>query len=52
MIITTLALDPDMHRRATRAAFDERATLAQFIREALFEHLKRKGSKLTGGYRK
>jgi len=42
MIVTTVALDPDMHRRAAIAALEDRATLAQFIRDALVEHLKRR----------
>jgi predicted HicB family RNase H-like nuclease len=45
MIVTTVALDPEMHKRASIAALEERATLAQFIRDALAAHLDRRERK-------
>jgi predicted transcriptional regulator len=35
MIITTVALPPDLHRRLAIAALDENAAIAEVIREAV-----------------
>jgi hypothetical protein len=45
MIVTTVALEPEMHRRASIAALEDRSTLAQFLRDALVEYLDRRARK-------
>lgn len=41
---TSLKLDPELHRRARRYAFDVGKTLQVVLAEALAEYLKKKGA--------
>jgi len=43
MIVTTVALPPDLHRQLMLAALDENAASAELIREAIREWLDRRG---------
>jgi hypothetical protein len=49
MVVTTVALPPDVHRRLAIAAIEDGAASAELIREAIVEWLerrrKRKGAK-------
>jgi hypothetical protein len=49
MVVTTVALPPDVHRRLAIAAIEDGAASAELIREAIIEWLerrrKRKGAK-------
>ena len=42
MIITTIALPAELHRRLALAALEDNAAIAQVMREAIEEHLKRR----------
>ncbi len=42
MVITTVALDQDLHRRLVLAALEENAASAELIRQALWEWLDRR----------
>jgi predicted DNA-binding protein len=42
MIITTIALPAELHRRLALAALEDTAAIAQVMREAIEEHLKRR----------
>jgi predicted transcriptional regulator len=42
MIITTIALPAELHRRLALAALEDNAAIAQVMRDAIEEHLKRR----------
>ncbi len=42
MIVTTVALPPELHKRLAVAAIEERAASAELIREAISEWLDRR----------
>lgn len=48
MILTTVALPPDLHRRLALAALEENAAAAELIREAVREYLSRREKKAKG----
>jgi predicted transcriptional regulator len=39
MVITTIALGPDLHRRLAIAALDQNAAIAELVREAIQQYL-------------
>jgi len=41
MVVTTLALPPELHRRLQLAAIEEHAAIAELIRDAVEAHLER-----------
>jgi len=41
MIVTTLALPPELHKRLQLAAIEEHAAIAELIRDAVVAHLER-----------
>jgi len=43
MIVTTIALDAETHRRLRYLAVEERTTFRELIRTAIAEHLSRRG---------
>lgn len=45
MILTTVALTPQMHRRLVIAALEENAASVEIIRDALAAHLERRDRK-------
>jgi predicted transcriptional regulator len=45
MVVTTIALEPDLHRRLAVAAIDERAAMTVLIRQAVEEWLERRERK-------
>jgi hypothetical protein len=49
MIVTTLALPPDLHKRLAVAALEEGAASAELIREAITEWLARRKRGQRGG---
>lgn len=51
MVVTTVALSPDLHRRLALAALEENAAAAELIREAVKDYLDRREKK-SGGRRK
>ena len=48
MVVTTVALEPDLHRRLALAGLDENATMAELIRQAIREWLDRRDRKRRG----
>ncbi len=48
MVVTTVALEPDHHRRLALAGLDENATMAELIRQAIREWLDRRDRKRRG----
>ncbi len=48
MIITTVALPPELHRRLVLAALDENAAAAELIRQAVQEWLDRRERERKG----
>ena len=42
MVMTTVAFPPDLYRRLAIAALDEHAAIAQLIREAVTEWMRRR----------
>lgn len=48
MIVTTVALDPKVHQRLAIAAIEERAAIAQLIREAVSRYLDERDRKREG----
>ena len=49
MIVTTLALPPELHKRLAVAALEEGAASAELIREAITEWLARRKRGKRGG---
>ena len=49
MIVTTIALAPDLHQRLARAALEDNAALTELVREAVQGWLERRDRK--GGTR-
>lgn len=45
MVVTTVALTPEMHRRLVIAALEERAASVEIIRDALSVYLDRRDGK-------
>jgi predicted transcriptional regulator len=43
MVVTTVALDQELHRRLAIAALDERAAITELVREAIRQWLDRRG---------
>jgi len=39
MVVTTVALSPDLHKKLAIAAIEERAAIAELIREAVSHYL-------------
>ncbi len=52
MILTTVALTPQMHRRLVIAALEERAASVEILRDALREYLDRRDRKRGRGGRR
>lgn len=48
MIITTTALEPELHRRLAIAAVEENTALNEILRQAAREWLDRRESKVKG----
>ncbi len=48
MVVTTVALPPDLHRRLVLAALDENAAAAELIRQAVREYLERRSRERRG----
>jgi hypothetical protein len=51
MIVTTIALEPDLHRRLALASVEEHAAIAELLRQAAREWLERRNRKRKGGAR-
>jgi len=49
MVVTTIALEPDLHRRLAVAALDERAAMTVLVRQAVEEWLERRDRKKPRG---
>jgi hypothetical protein len=49
MIVTTIALDPELHRRLALASVEEHAAIAELLRDAAKEWLDRPNRKGKGG---
>ncbi len=48
MVVTTIALEPEMHRRLVIAALEEHAASVEIIRDALRVYLDRRDRKQRG----
>ena len=48
MVVTTVALDPDLHRRLVIAALEENAASAELIRQSVKDYLTRRDQAQKG----
>jgi hypothetical protein len=48
MVVTTVALDPELHRRLALAALEEHAAVVELIRDAIRDYLARRPARRKG----